>query len=151
MWLKGEFSPVKCAAAVKIQEKSDNEARPLLRLMSVPACEVLTSLGGNVLLRRAPPPPGASCLPGTAPAHICNANLKFCLINDLPSPAGERRRLYRVSEVSWKLPEVCGARRRRRSSSLGSVTSSSDLRFLVQRPQPEDGIPGRLHHAAGGH
>lgn len=25
------------------------------------------------------------------------------------------------------------------------------LCLLVQRPQPEDGVPGRLHHAAGGH
>lgn len=42
---------------------------------------------------QAPPPPSAqrclpACLPGTAPAHICNANLKFRLINDLPFTAG---------------------------------------------------------------
>lgn len=41
----------------------------------------------------APAPPASTrflpaCLPGTAPPRICNANLKFCLIDDLPFTAG---------------------------------------------------------------
>lgn len=77
-------------------------------------CELLTPVGGDVLRCRmhSPSPPHASCLPGAAPAHICNADLKFSLINDLPSTAGGGQQLLLTrSQVSWKFCCCCSQSR----------------------------------------
>lgn len=63
------------------------------------------------------------------------------------SPLGERQRLLEVpaaaaAAAAVSLLPVC---------LLPLPALTVRLCFLVQRPQPEDGVPGRLHHAAGGH
>lgn len=71
-----------------------------------------------------PPPTLPACLPGAAPAHICNADLKFSLINDLPSTAGggSEGLLRTRSQVSWKF--CCCRSQSRFCLSLSPVSPS---------------------------